>query len=84
MNFSIQNDETQVFDIKPKYRKNNELYITFSTQCDEKRFVMFNDIIGFNQLVYKYKSGCDNINCNIRWRSKGHYNRCCSLRVLEN
>jgi hypothetical protein len=76
-------DIVDIKDIKPKYHKKDnkdEMYFTFTADCDDKRFVIFSNIKGFKKLYDIYKSGGTTFNITMRWCSiNSNYNRCCRL-----
>jgi hypothetical protein len=77
-------DIVDIKDIKPKYKKvkdkTDEMYLTFTADCDDKRFVIFNNIKGFKKLYSLYKSGGTTFDITMKWCNiNSNYNRCCRL-----
>lgn len=81
-------DIVEITDIKIKYKtngeKNGEMYMTFTADCDSKRFTIFNNIKGFRILYNNFQRGKTALSdVTMKWCTLGdnvRYNRCCLLK----
>lgn len=63
---------------------NKGSYFTFSAECDDSRFTIFYDNVGYKHLMSLYSRGVDTAQVDIEWKTvTNKYNKCCKLKFYS-